>query len=84
MSDIKKKLAALSPEKRALLAKHLQQKAARNTPPPPGRRPPGMAPPLSYAQQRLWFLDQLEPGTSAYNIPLGLDLEGPLDVQTLE
>ena len=40
--------------------------------------------PLSYAQQRLWFLDQLNPGHSAYNVPLGLRLSGPLDEDALE
>ncbi|GAA2226342.1 MupA/Atu3671 family FMN-dependent luciferase-like monooxygenase [Streptomyces nogalater] len=42
------------------------------------------AAPLSYAQQRLWFLDQLQPGSSVYNVPLGYDITGPLDHGALE
>jgi amino acid adenylation domain-containing protein len=40
--------------------------------------------PLSYAQQRLWFLDQLTPHNNAYNIPIGFRVRGPLNLLTLE
>src|SRR6185369_2443504 len=39
--------------------------------------------PLSFAQQRLWFIDQLEPGSALYNMPVALRVEGPLDAQVL-
>jgi hypothetical protein len=65
--------ANLTPEeKRALLAKALQKKA---------RAPKYF--PMSFAQQRLWFLDQFEPGNSNYNIPVAVRLKGPLNVAAL-
>src|SRR3982751_2910975 len=39
--------------------------------------------PVSFGQQRLWFLDQLEPGTAAYNLLRVIRMEGPLDVPAL-
>ncbi|MDR0281377.1 MAG: amino acid adenylation domain-containing protein, partial [Paucimonas sp.] len=39
---------------------------------------------LSYAQQRQWFLWQLEPHSAAYNIPVALRLDGALDIEALE
>jgi len=40
--------------------------------------------PLSYAQQRLWFLDQLESGSAFYNSPAAVRLEGALNIEALE
>ncbi|HEY7768000.1 amino acid adenylation domain-containing protein, partial [Longimicrobium sp.] len=40
--------------------------------------------PLSFAQERLWFLDRLEPGSTAYNAPTGARLAGALDGPALE
>ena len=59
-------LADLSVEqKRQLLAQRLQKKAPQRFP-------------LSFAQQRLWFLDRLQPGTTVYAIPAALRLQGDL------
>src|SRR6218665_3270663 len=89
MSDISQRLASLPPEKRDLLLKQLRarQRAAPQAPTAPALapQPRGDAPPpLSFAQRRLWFLEQLEPGTSLYNLPSALRLEGPLDIGALE
>jgi len=43
----------------------------------------GVRAPLSFAQQRLWFLDRLEPGSAAYNVPVALRLCGKLDISCL-
>lgn len=37
-------------------------------------------PPLSFAQQRLWFIDQLQGGTPEYNMPMVFDVQGPLNL----
>lgn len=52
--------------------------------PPLVARPRDATLPLSFAQERLWFLDQLGLTGAAYNMPMALRLEGPLDVPALE
>jgi amino acid adenylation domain-containing protein len=47
------------------------------------RRHPGIPPPLSFAQQRLWFLDKLVPGSPFYNVPGCLRIRADLDLHAL-
>ena len=49
----------------------------------PARREARGALPLSFAQQRLWVVDQLDPGSPAYNMPFALRLRGALDAAAL-
>src|SRR6266404_4273153 len=75
--------ATLSPEKRALLESRLKQyNSAKIQLSIPARQNQAPAP-LSFAQQRLWFLDQLEPERSIYNMTHGVRLQGPLNVEAL-
>jgi amino acid adenylation domain-containing protein len=65
----------------AALAEALQ--GGREAAPPLSRIQRDRDLPLSFAQQRLWFLDQLNPGGTAYNVPVAVRLEGDLDVAVL-
>ncbi|MFI1198400.1 non-ribosomal peptide synthase/polyketide synthase [Streptomyces sp. NPDC020883] len=81
-SDAKKdRAAALPPELREALRRRLAGQA-----PPAATARPGIPAadrsrplPLSFAQQRLWFLDRLRPGDARYNSAVALRLAGPLD-----
>jgi amino acid adenylation domain-containing protein len=45
---------------------------------------PGINPPLSFAQQRLWLMDRIEPGVWVYNIPISIRLSGALNASALK
>jgi amino acid adenylation domain-containing protein len=84
------RLGHLSPEERSLLFQRLRQRkeeAARSAPEAERRGIPrreGSGPaPLSFAQQRLWFLDRLAPGEAGYNVPTAVLVDGPLDRSAL-
>jgi len=47
-------------------------------------RPAGTAPPLSFAQERLWFFERMAPGSPVFNVPALYDLAGELDAARLE
>jgi amino acid adenylation domain-containing protein len=64
------------------LASILQNTAKAELSPRPWSR--GGALPVSFAQERLWFLHQLEPETDAYNMPAALRIKGRLDIPALE
>ncbi|BBD60571.1 condensation domain-containing protein [Nostoc sp. HK-01] len=86
MSEIYQIIAGLSPDKLKLLAQKLNQKKGQDLSriqiKPQSRENNTF--PLSFSQQRLWFLDQLEPGNPAFNICQFMHLSGSLNVAALE
>ena len=84
MSDFSRRIANLSPEKRELLRRRMNAAQAVGVP-PSMQRLGGSGPfPLSFAQQRLWFLDQLMPGSAFYNTSAHLRIATPLNAEALE
>ena len=66
------------------LIEEAMRRGRKDEAPPLVRVERGERTPLSFAQQRLWFIDQLEPGNAAYNIPGAVRLEGSLNLESLE
>jgi hypothetical protein len=63
---------------------HLNNSREASKTPPIRRRESAEFFPLSFAQQRLWFLDKLDPGSAVYNIPGAILFRGRLDTDALE
>ncbi|MEO0407651.1 MAG: amino acid adenylation domain-containing protein, partial [Cyanobacteria bacterium P01_A01_bin.135] len=82
-SNLFNQLTSLSPGQRALFEQKLAQRGLKvPTTQIPKRQV--AQPPLSFAQQRLWFIQQLDPDSVAYNVASVLRLTGALDVPVLE
>ena len=79
MDNVSSRVASLSPDERSALVMRLKRKVAHKI----RRREKGIDAPLSLAQQRLWFLHQLDPGSDAYYLPFYYRITGRLDVASL-
>ncbi|MGH3612361.1 MAG: non-ribosomal peptide synthetase, partial [Pseudonocardia sp.] len=79
-SSKQNRVSALPPHLQELLRRKLSGQSDQDSIPTAERTGPL---PLSFSQQRLWFLNEFRPGDSAYNSALALRLVGPLDVPAL-
>ena len=85
MRNLDERIAALSPEQREkLLAKLAAQTEGQKNAAIIAPRDTSEPARLSFAQQRLWLSHQMDPAEGTYNIPVGLHVNGPLDLPTLE
>lgn len=85
MNDLYNDISQLSPEKRKLLEKLLSQQnidLKKKRILPQSREQNRF--PLSYAQQRMWFLDQWEPGNPMYNNPAAVSIAGRVNVDAVK
>ena len=85
MGTVTDRWSNLSPEKRELLTRMLDDAGVDTSGLPIRPRGPDLnGPPLSYAQRSLWFMAQLSPDSAFYNIPLAVRLHGELAVDALQ
>ncbi len=86
MSELASIIAKLSPEQRDRLLRQLNDRQGADAAPAEMKAATGAAGtfPLSFAQERLWFLHLVEPNSAAYNFSLAVGLEGVLDAGALE
>src|SRR4051812_2385015 len=79
MKPIAEQIASLSLEKLQQLAKAIRERKPASNGPVLTRHQGRTAYPLSFGQERLWFLDQLVPGNTAYNWPFAFRMAVDLD-----
>ncbi|MEA5617544.1 amino acid adenylation domain-containing protein [Cronbergia sp. UHCC 0137] len=85
MSNYSQILSTLTPEQKALFERRLKEKGLtlpQSSTIPPRNKTENI--PLSFAQQRLWFIQQLEPDSYVYNVPCVLKMQGNLQLSALE
>ncbi|MBD2254651.1 non-ribosomal peptide synthetase, partial [Nostoc parmelioides] len=85
MSNYSQILSNLTPEQKALFERRLKEKGLtlpQFSTIPPRNQTENI--PLSFAQQRLWFIQQLEPDSYIYNVPCVLKMQGNLQLSALE
>lgn len=85
MKELSQQIANLTPEQRILFEKRLKQKGLKHPQLqsiPKRQHSDSLS--LSFAQQRLWFIQQLDPNNYSYNVPSSFRLKGKLEVQVLE
>jgi len=84
LEDVARRLGSLPHDKQAEFARYLDQRgiSVLSLPIVPQVRPAAI--PLSFAQRRLWLVDQLQPNSSQYNVPQVHVLAGALDQPALE
>src|SRR5215218_3683249 len=83
MTSLDQKLESLSPDQRRLVERWLREQPEPESPAGILRRHATDVCPLSFAQQRMWLLDQLEPGNPLYTMTPTMRLTGPLDIAAL-
>ncbi len=88
MKDISERISSLTPEQRALLESRLKKKGLQAPQSPdiiPRRKErDSIYCPASIDQERLWFIEQLQPGNTAYNIFTASRIRGLLNVEVME
>lgn len=85
MNDFGKRIAGLSPEKRSLLELRLAKAGKTKTEEKSiRRRPLSSRCPLSFAQQRLWFIQQMDPDAPVYNMSRVFRIQGNLNIHAFQ